>query len=346
VNANPSVFLPTRFEGLAEVFPAQNSQEKRAAVLKHVARFERMVTVRPASQLEARPRPEMLSTGITELDAMIGGVPRGCLTEISGAASSGKTSVLLATIAAATRRDESCVLIDASDSFDPSAGAAAGMDFSKLLWVRCGKPLPSAIGFRSSGKEPSSVVGRRSSAHSDSSTFPNGAYAARRTTLVQVPDDRQLVEKLSSEKRLAQVLKATDLILQSGGFGLVALDLAGIPEKFVRRIPLASWFRFQRAVEHIKTALLVISESPCAQTCAALALKLSGASNQTWESCRPATLPHTQVLEGMRIEVEILRSRLERKPVQSATAVFRTQAVRAVKNISHGFSRMNLYFPF
>jgi hypothetical protein len=271
----------------------------------------------------------MLSTGITELDAMTGGVPRGCLTEISGAASSGKTSVLLATIAAATRRDESCVLIDASDSFDPSAGAAAGMDFSKLLWVRCGKSWSSAVDLRSSGKKPSSVVGLWSSAHSGNSNFPNGAYAARRTTLVQVPDDRQLVEKLYSEKRLAQVLKATDLILQSGGFGLVALDLAGIPEKFVRRISLASWFRFQRAVEHIKTALLVISESPCAQTCAALALKLSGASNQAWESCRPVTLPHTQVLEGMRIEVEILRSRLERKPVQSATAVFRTQAVRA-----------------
>ena len=77
-----------------------------------------------------------------------------------------------------------------------------------------------------------------------------------------------------SETRLDQVLKTTDLILQSGGFGLVVLDLAGIPEKFVRRIPLASWFRFQRAVEHTKTALLVVSEFACSQTCAALVLKV------------------------------------------------------------------------
>ena len=70
------------------------------------------------------------------------------------------------------------------------------------------------------------------------------------------------------------MLKATDLILQSGGFGLIVLDLAGIAEKFVRRIPLASWFRFQRAVEHTRSALLVVSETPCAQTCATLAVKM------------------------------------------------------------------------
>ena len=42
----------------------------------------------------------------------------------------------------------------------------------------------------------------------------------------------------------------------------------------MRRIPLASWFRFQRAVEHTRSALLVVSETPCAQTCATLAVKM------------------------------------------------------------------------
>src|SRR5262249_59766391 len=85
---------------------------------------------------------------------------------------------------------------------------------------------------------------------------------------------KEIKFQAKSEIRLEQVLKTTDLILQSGGFGLVALDLAGIPEKFVRRIPLASWFRFQRTVEHTKTSLLVISEIPCAQTCAAVVVKV------------------------------------------------------------------------
>src|SRR5690348_18337348 len=109
---------------------------KKADVLKHLARSERNVSVCPASRLEVRPRPEMLSSGIAELDAITGGIPRGCLSEIYGPASSGKTSVLLAAIAAATRREETCVLIDASDSFDPESAAAAGVDFRKLLWVR------------------------------------------------------------------------------------------------------------------------------------------------------------------------------------------------------------------
>jgi hypothetical protein len=131
-----------------------------------------------------------------------------------------------------------------------------------------------------------------------------------------------------SEHRLEQVLKATDLILQSGGFGLVALDLAGIPEKFVRRIPLASWFRFQRAVEHTKTALLVISEFPCAQTCAAVALKLHSQPSaiSLQQSANPA---HTEILQRMKVQAEVMRSRLERKPMQSVKTDFQTRAVRA-----------------
>ena len=117
--------------------------------------------------------------------------------------------------------------------------------------------------------------------------------------------------------------------VQSGGFGLVALDLAGIPEKYVRRIPLASWFRFQRAVEHTKTALLVISEFVCAQTCAALVLQLSVASFQL--PVTNAELPtHAELLQELRVKTEITKSRLERKPMQSVRSQFATKTVRAV----------------
>src|SRR5579864_3247851 len=285
----------------APFFPArfQDVQEKRASVLKHIARSEHLAEVRPASRLEVRPRPEMLSTGIPELDVLTGGIPHGCLTEIHGPASSGKTSVLLATIAAATRREETCVLVDASDSFDPASGQAAGIDFGKLLWVRCGvSPLRDSV---SSGVKD----------------FKNFNHRGHRVTQ----------RKPQSEHRLEQVLKTTDLILQSGGFGLVALDLAGIPEKFVRRIPLASWFRFQRAVEHAKTALLVVSEFPCAQTCAAIAVKLCNEPSAV--SQQPSGKPaHTEILEAMSVKAEVVRSRLERKPVQSVKTDFTTRAVR------------------
>src|SRR5579884_2145124 len=81
--------------------------DKKAIVLGHLAHSKTLVDVRPASRLEVRRRPEMISTGVAELDVLTGGLPRGCLSEICGTGSSGKTSVLVATIAAATRRDES-----------------------------------------------------------------------------------------------------------------------------------------------------------------------------------------------------------------------------------------------
>jgi hypothetical protein len=265
--------------------------DKKAAVLRHIAGSERLGAVRPASRLEVRPRPDMLSTGIAAVDAITGGLPRGCLSEVYGPVSSGKTSLLLATMAAATRREETCVLIDASDSFDPASAATVGLDFSKFLWIRCGR----------SG-QPSAAKTFNHRGHRGSQSLKDG------------------------EQNLVQVLKTTDLILQSGGFGLVALDLAGIPDTFVRRISLASWFRFQRAVEPAKTALLVVSESPRTQSCATLVIKLcnqlSAISHQL--SGKPS---HAQVLENIRVEAEVVRSRLERKPMQSVTVEFKTQPI-------------------
>ena len=281
--------------------------DKRASVLKHMARSERLANVCPASRLEVRRRPEMLASGVAELDALAGGIPRGCISEFYGGASSGKSSIVLAAMASATRRDESCVLIDASDSFDPKSADAAGVNFNRLLWVRCG--------------------GRK--VRYDTNENSQQKRRAKIETRPKQRSSRQPAgDSLGSEFRLEQVLKTTDLILQSGGFGLVVLDLAGIPEKFVRRIPLASWFRFQRAVEHTKTALLVISEFPCAQTCAALVTRIGRQFSAV--SYQPSgNPPHSELLTEMQVNAELVRSRLERKPMQSVTAEFTTQAVRA-----------------
>ena len=39
-----------------------------------------------------RPLPQTVPTGVAAVDAIIGGLPRGCLTEIFGPASSGRSS--------------------------------------------------------------------------------------------------------------------------------------------------------------------------------------------------------------------------------------------------------------
>src|SRR5215813_280359 len=78
-------------------------------------------------------------------------------------------------------------------------------------------------------------------------------------------------------------LKATEMLLRSGCFGLVALDLTGISAKQANHISSACWIRFRRAIENGRTGLLVIEAYPCARAAAALALKLSS-EQAIWES--------------------------------------------------------------
>ena len=139
--------------GCAVVFAPR---KEPALVLKRLAALPKLAAVTPASRLEVRSSPEMVSSGIREIDAFTGGLPRGCMSEICGSASSGRTSVLLAALAAATRREEICALVDASDALDAVSAAAAGVDLERLLWVRCGKAgvesQTSGVGPRTSGQ--------------------------------------------------------------------------------------------------------------------------------------------------------------------------------------------------
>jgi len=80
---------------------------------------------------------ETVATGIPEIDATLGGFPRGSLTEIWGPACSGRTSLLVSALAARTASAEFCALIDGCNAFDPQTAAAAGVELKKLLWVRC-----------------------------------------------------------------------------------------------------------------------------------------------------------------------------------------------------------------
>src|SRR5690348_7290489 len=155
-------------------------------------------------KLYVRSDPELLPTGIPGLDNVLGGIPRGAVTDIFGPASSGRTSLLLALMAQATAREEFCAVVDAGDAFDPTSAAAAGVELERVLWIRTGG---------------------------------NAEHA----------------------------LKATDFLLQAGGFGIVAMDLGDTAPETARRISLASWYRLRRAVENTPTALVVIERTPLAR---------------------------------------------------------------------------------
>ncbi len=81
--------------------------------------------------------PAVAPTDLPPLDARLeGGFPRGQLSELVGPRSSGRTSLLLRTLAAATARGELVALVDALDRLDVASADAAGIDLDRLLWIR------------------------------------------------------------------------------------------------------------------------------------------------------------------------------------------------------------------
>jgi len=94
-----------------------------------------LTTALPAS--ERRDDCAAIGTDMAALDACLrGGLPRGQLSEIVGPASCGRTTFVLQTIAASTRRGEIAALVDAFDRLDVESAAAAGIDLQRLLWIR------------------------------------------------------------------------------------------------------------------------------------------------------------------------------------------------------------------
>ena len=223
------------------------------------AALQAVLTGRFAQELQWRSKPavEVSPSGIAELDSLIGGFPRGSISELYGPASSGRTSLLHAALAEATSRQECCALVDVEDTFDPVSASNAGVQLPGLLWVRCGHSAENA-------------------------------------------------------------LKVTDLLLQGGGFGMVAIDLGDTPLETARRISLASWFRFRQAAETANAVLLVVEQDPLARTAAVLSLEARREAIE-WTG-NPG---YGMLLGGVRVQLE------RRKPAVPARASFQATAMSA-----------------
>jgi recombination protein RecA len=98
---------------------------------------------------------------------------------------------------------------------------------------------------------------------------------------------------------LDQALRATDLLLQSGGFSAVVLDLGSTPPEFAWRIPLATWFRFRAACERTRVSLVLLTQHPCARSSAELVVRLQTGSMEA----------HSKVMTGIRYQAVTERGR-------------------------------------
>lgn len=70
-------------------------------------------------------------------------------------------------------------------------------------------------------------------------------------------------------------MRAADLLLHAGGFGVVWIDLCEANPRILNRIPLSYWYRFRRAVENTLGIVLLCGESPQAKSCSFNSLELT-----------------------------------------------------------------------
>lgn len=164
---------------------------------------------------------------------LAGGLPRGQVSEVVGPASSGRTGLVWAALAAATRRGETVALIDTFDRFDPPTAAACGLVLPRLLWVRGQAVSKTAVAI-----DPAWLPGVRA---------VNGLG-----TFVERVIDR--------------AIKSLNLVVQSGVCTLVAIDLIDVPAQALRRLPASTWFRIERAIEGSDTAVVILAAQSVARS--------------------------------------------------------------------------------
>ena len=171
--------------------------------------------------------------------------------EVAGPRSSGRTTLLLQVIAAATSRGEIAALVDTFDRLDVASTVAAGIDLDRLLWIR-----GQAISKTEATTDAYWVPGES----------PAGAPRAAHGLM---------------ERAIDRALKALNLVVQAGGFAIVALDLADVPPVVLRRVPYTTWLRVQRTIEGSDTACVLLVPEPLARSAGGVTLALGGATAWT-----------------------------------------------------------------
>ena len=235
-------------------------------------------------------------------NAVAGGLPRGQVSEVVGPASSGRTSVAWAAIAAATRRGESVALIDTFDRFDPPTAHACGIDLAQLLWVR-----GQAVSKTSGAIDPTWLPGVRAVTGSPSRVLGAMGQSGSGTFLERVID---------------RAIKSLNLVVQSGVCTLVVMDLIDLPATALRRLPASTWFRVERAIDGSETAVLILAAQPVSRSSGGRSIVLSRGEGVVWTGDHD----RSRRVTGVRSRATVNAARWS----QGHTVVTETRLVNAV----------------
>ena len=118
------------------------------------------------------------------------------------------------------------------------------------------------------------------------------------------------------DRVVERALKALNLVLQAGGFGVVASGLAGAPLPALNRIPFTTWLRVQRTIEGSETTCVLVAPQPLARSAGGLTLSLAGRAQWGGSSDR------SRRLAGLDVTVRVVspRRRVDGKMEISALA--------------------------
>jgi hypothetical protein len=272
-----------------------------------------------------------------------GGLPLGAITEIVGPECSGRTSLALSFTARMTQTGKVCAWIDVANALHPESAAAAGVDLSRLLWVRCGVPVTSSRqqssqngfalpekylipppvkkGLHGGGFGPhprgevkglsDAVAGLlRQEMITPRCAEPQRRVRYEREVFAPNPPQRPTISRktIASGKpwsRIGQALQVTDLLLQGGGFSAIVLDMGSVAPEHVSRVQLATWFRYRAAAERSQASILLLTQHACAKSSAGLVLRLQPGN---------ALQEEMTVFTGIEYRVEVARERFTAVP--------------------------------
>lgn len=321
--------------------------------------IEAALAHRIPSALTPMPRAirPVAATGVKAVDDLLdGGLPIGAISEFAGPESSGRTALALSFAAGVTRAGSVCAWIDVCDGFDPESAAAAGVDLSRILWVRCGVAAnrqPSSDEFKFALPEKYTVAapvkkGLHGGGHGGHPRHevkgmaqaiggllsreaiaphcaePQPRVRAERETFAPRPQVRARLASARTHAgkpwtRIEQALRVTDLLLQGGGFSAIVLDMAGIAPEFASRVPLATWFRYRAAAERTQASFVLLTQHPCAKSSGELLLRFEPGEPRNDETTIFAGLEHRVEVERRRFTPAATNVVSIRKPPQRET---------------------------
>lgn len=295
-------------------------------------------------------------------DLLRGGLPVGSVSELTGPECSGRTSIALSFLARVTGAEKVCAWIDTSNTFDPASASAVGVDLKKLLWVRCGVqlaitararkrfhlpekyliPSPAKKGLHGGGFGPhprtevrglSDAVGNLLSPRcAEPQHEARPQKDSTEPSLIPVTQVVRAPKRAKQYDAIEQAVRSVDLLLQTGGFSAIVLDLGSITPEYVTRIELSTWHRYRLAAERTQSSILLLSQYPCAKSSSELQLRLSSAEEIEEDTTVFSVMqPHVEVARHRFTQKETKIVPLRKPPQSTRTASWDNHTTWAVR---------------